>query len=780
MLELSLRNLMQTSVARSSVYESRVNSLSSIALGWIALVVVAALAILSQRPPKAKDTTAPATEFSAARAMQQVGRMTKAPHPLGTVAHDETRDAVVAALREMQVEPQLETHVGISAGGSYVAAGRITNIIARVPGTSNSGAILITAHYDSVERAPGAGDDAGGVATALETLRAVTAGPRLKNDLVLLITDGEEAGLLGAEAAAVHDAWLRDAGLMLDFEGRGDQGQSFMFETSAGNRRLIEEMARTVAYPAASSLTYAVYKKMPNDTDFSVFRELGIPGLNFAWGGHVEAYHSRLDTAANLSLDSLQHDGSYALALVEHFGNQDLSEHKLQGKQDAVYFNLFGHQLVHYPERWAMPLQILALLLVIGAAAFAVAQGQVRLVAVLSGLLASLLLVVLATAASAAAFWLIQTTVGKHLPFGDVPANYLFLMTLVLVATAVAVAFTAVLRKRVAVLPLAPGGALLVALLGMVVAKMIPGGSYLLLWPLLAAVPALWCGERAALRWLAPVVALLFFAPLIQTLFVFLFLSMPTAIASGVLVGLVTVLSMPLWMRLTARPSGTSGVLIAAAVVCLVMGVVIARPSVAHPHPDTLSLGQDADSGKAVWYSLDEAPDAWTKNYLTGTPSRGAIPEFIGGFKQVMLWHPAPALPLPAPVAEVSGDNTAGVRTIHLTLQSPRKAPAMRLVFEKEVRVTGVTIENEPVPTSVWAKGSRKASAPIFDLYAFGGEPVQVTLQVQGDPGCRVWLSDRSYGLGEVPGDPAASRPADRMAWYGSDMVVITRALQLC
>ena len=56
------------------------------------------------------------------------------------------------------------------------------------------------AHYDSVPCSPGASDDGMGTATVIETARAIAAGAPLRRTVVIVLTDGEEAGLLGAEA----------------------------------------------------------------------------------------------------------------------------------------------------------------------------------------------------------------------------------------------------------------------------------------------------------------------------------------------------------------------------------------------------------------------------------------------------------------------------------------------------------------------------------------------------------------------------------------------------
>ena len=132
-----------------------------------------------------------------------------------------------------------------------VAARDVQNIVARWRGTGPEGkkALLLSAHYDSVERGPGAGDDASGVAAILESLRALKAGPPPERDVIILINDGEEAGMLGADVFAAEHRWAGDVGAVLNFDARGNSGPSFMFETSDDNGWLIEQMVRTLAPP---------------------------------------------------------------------------------------------------------------------------------------------------------------------------------------------------------------------------------------------------------------------------------------------------------------------------------------------------------------------------------------------------------------------------------------------------------------------------------------------------------------------------------------------------
>ena len=69
---------------------------------------------------------------------------------------------------------------------------------------------------------------------------------------------------------------------------------------------------------------FEIYQQLPNDTDFSIFKRAGLPGLNFAFIEGAVIYHTRLDDLEHFDLDTLQQEGSLALALTRHFGEMDL------------------------------------------------------------------------------------------------------------------------------------------------------------------------------------------------------------------------------------------------------------------------------------------------------------------------------------------------------------------------------------------------------------------------------------------------------------------------
>src|SRR6185503_12918854 len=194
-------------------------------------------------------------------------------------------------------------------------------------------------------------------------------------------------------AAFVRDNPLAHrVAMILNFEARGTSGRSYMFETGPGNMDAVRVLATVPDVSAASTFT-AVYKALPNDTDLSELAALGKPALNFAFADRVRNYHSPNDDVAHLDPRSLQHQGDMALALARRFAAGPLPR-PVTG--DAVFFDFPGLGLVVYPESWALPLAIVALLLVVCMGVFGPGEPREKLRGIGIALVATLVGAVLA------------------------------------------------------------------------------------------------------------------------------------------------------------------------------------------------------------------------------------------------------------------------------------------------------------------------------------------------------------------------------------------------
>ena len=276
----------------------------------VLLVVAAWFSSSFRTAPAPVPASAPDSVFSSARAMTHLVRIASDAHPPGSPAHGRVREYLLEQLRGLGHEPTVQTTTSFTGGGFAPRAATIRNVVARIPGSDPGGrAVLVTAHYDSREIARGAGDDGSGVITILEGLRALGERGQLGNDLIVLLTDAEEVGLLGARAFVDEHPWMDDVALVVSIEMRGGGGPSMMFETGAENGWVIEALRQADPYPSANSVGYEIYQRMPNDTDFSPFKEAGTQGLNFAGLGRAHVYHQVYDTPENFDERTLQHHG---------------------------------------------------------------------------------------------------------------------------------------------------------------------------------------------------------------------------------------------------------------------------------------------------------------------------------------------------------------------------------------------------------------------------------------------------------------------------------------
>jgi hypothetical protein len=316
----------------------------------IALMAGSWIAWLDQALPESAPVGTAATQFSGERAFADVNFLSAVPHPIGSVANANVRDAIVGRMLRIGLEPEIRPGVGVQQpkwAPDVLVAGRVENVVGILRGRDPTlPALALMAHYDSVPGSPGAADDLLGVAAALETVRAIKARGVPQRDIIVLMTDGEEAGLLGANHFFRRDPLAKRIGLVMNLEARGSSGRVQMFQTSPNNGGLIRVYQQTTPRPASSSLAVMIYEKMPNDTDLTESLRAGIPGMNYAIIGGQFDYHSPTSTSANLARGSLQEMGAQALAVA---GELAFARTLPAPEPSPVYANLFGDVLVAYP-----------------------------------------------------------------------------------------------------------------------------------------------------------------------------------------------------------------------------------------------------------------------------------------------------------------------------------------------------------------------------------------------------------------------------------------------
>lgn len=746
---------------------NRMLEMAASLLAWFFIISLGTLALLKLRPPEPAAATTPAGQFSAERALAHVRAIAIEPHPVGSNANDGVRKYLLEQLSALGLNPQVIEGIGIRNRRGVVIA-RTHDVVGRLPGTANSAAIMLVAHYDSVFSGPGAADDGASVAAILEAVRALRAGPALKNDLIVLFTDGEEMGLLGADAFASENPWIKDVGLLLNFEARGDRGPSLIFETSPGNSVLIQEAARFAPHPMGSSLFYSLYKLLPNDTDFTVFRQHKIPGLNFAFGENLEAYHTQLDTPENLSLASLQHQGSYALSLTAQFGQMSLKN--LKTSQDDIFFNWLGGSMMTYSQSWVLPGELLATVLLICIIALNVRRSKVKFTRIMLSLPAPMAILFSIPAAMAAAQWLISRILAGHMIASDSSANSWLLAGLVLLGICTGGFLFAVFRKRYSLLEISLSGLILLDILSWAVALLLPAGSYLLFWPLLLAtlgLLAITLGnnvERSGMQCLAGLasvaVSVVIFAPVIYLLYVFLTLQLITVAAIGLLIGLFFTVAVPHLNIALPRGGWHLLFLLACALAAVGVGASSSHYSAQHPRRDSVLYSMNTDIHRAAWISYDKSLDPWATQFFSGNAESRPMPDYLSGWQGQVLSASASPIDLPPPIAEIKADENDGdTHKIKINVRSQRNASLLRMAFAPDVQLISIKIGERKISPV-------QPSSPM-NIYLLGMDANGADLElVAKAPGkISFWLTDQSPGLpmktGPRPNDVIAGGPSD-------------------
>jgi len=263
--------------------------------------------------------------------------------PIGSEANARARAYITDQLRLSGFEVRVQETD--SRRPSIGRAAHVANIIAVHQG-SRGEAIGILCHYDSVAAGPGAADDALGVAAALEAARVLASRSNPTWTVIILVTDGEEWGLMGAAALVTDRDLMRRLSAYINVDSIGAAGPPMLFEAGPGNDWLLGVWRRSAPHPRGGSFAGEIYRRLPNDTDFSVLKLHEIPGLNFAAVGDGYAYHTSRDTPERLSNDTLRQTGEQIVTLVSALDGVDITQ---RSSTERTFFDIARSAVAYGP-----------------------------------------------------------------------------------------------------------------------------------------------------------------------------------------------------------------------------------------------------------------------------------------------------------------------------------------------------------------------------------------------------------------------------------------------
>ncbi len=774
----------------------------AVAAGVLVVGLAVWVAVAELGAPGVPGSAGPG-QFSSAKAMADVRAIAEVPRPIGSAAEVRTRAYIVGQLRALGLSQTVQTTtvVGGFDPDNHVAA-RVTNIVARLPGTANTGAIAFNAHYDSVASAPGASDCASCVAAVLETARALRAGPPLRNDVLFVFTDGEENQDIGAHAFATQNAAMRDVATVVNFDTSGSHGAVYLARTSANSADLVGRLVASAPHPRIFSFVPALMTLLVSNlrpgTDAEEYFDRGAGGVALYYSGGSTDYHTARDSIATISAASLQQDGSYAVALARDLGNRVAQR---RGGGEWVAFNVTPDTAVIYPAAVDTALALVAIALFV----FAAIVGRRRGAISARGLVGGVLLFPLLAIASGIVVGLLWAGAKAFVPDLNVPftgsyQNTLYFLGLTAAGAAVFMLLAQPLLTRTRPANIALGALGFGGALSLILSLALPGSAYLFLWPVLVALAfQAWAlAGRPTGPWHAAgaialplAVALVLIVPVLGILV--LALGTRFELSSGIpfigfLIGMFVAGAVGLFIPyLRPRADGNPRrerlnrwLLPGLAALCSLALLTVATARLgfdsSHPRPDTINYQLNADTGQASWLTRDANLDGYTQQFFA-TGRHAAQFEFFA-MSTVKGWGAvAPPVSLPAPsVKLLSRTEQDGKSVVRIQLTSRRRAPAIEATVSTGP-VTAASIDGQPFPL----KASDRRGELKFIYWALPPRGIPITLTVPTGSPIRLAVHDISYGLPNIPGRTYRPRPTDTMSGlaFASDATLVTHTVTL-
>lgn len=727
----------------------------AIALILIAITVFWSFYVLL--PSKISNIDAPNNAFSTDRALVQLKEISKAPHYLGNEAHAKVRDYIISELEKLELKTEVQIDYSMSQWGNL---SKPKNVLARIPGSNSGKALLLLSHYDSNPHSSiGASDAGSGVVTILEGIRAfLSTGKQPKNDIIILLTDGEELGLNGADIFVNKHPWAKDVGLVLNFEARGSGGPSYMLiETNQGNANLMKGFVEAnPEFPVANSLAYSIYKMLPNDTDLTRFRaDKDIDGFNFAFIDDHFDYHTALDTYERLDRSTLEHQGSYLMPLLTYFADADLTN--IKSTEDYIYFNVPLFKTVIYPFSWIIPMLIIALVLFIGLLVYGLKRKAITVSEIRKGY-GAFFIALLVSGGIGFGLWkliLIVYPQYNEMLHGFTYNGHTYIALFVCIALAICfyVYHKVYNVENTASLLVAPLSFWL--LICAIVAFKLQGASFFII-PVFFALLSLFFVIRQKkpnliLLALLGMPLLTIMAPLVKMFPVGLGLKI--LFVSCIFVVLIFSLLISVFGYFKHK-NRLSVVFIIASVWFLISAHTNSHFTQNTPKPNSLIYMLDTNSNTAVWATYDDVLDAWTEAYLTKTPDNADLlkqntigSKYKSGFTYTKK---APLKQLQKPVIDITHDTIVnGKRQIAICITSKRQAERIEVFSDTtnvfySATINGVSAYQNTNSEYVF---SERLNNRLFSYFVTDNEPLDLIITVPESQETSLQFYECTYDL---------------------------------
>jgi hypothetical protein len=741
------------------------------------------------KPSLPKEESSLKTDFSTQNALEHVKKISLKQHYVGSEEHKIVQNYIVEELNKMGLETEIQTQTAVNE--KWVAATTAQNIIAKIKGSENGKALMLLSHYDSSTHSSlGASDAGSGVATILEGVRAFLSKNKTpKNDIIILLSDAEELGLLGAQAFVNQHPWIKNIGLVLNFEARGSGGPSYMLmETNGKNSKLLSEfLAAKSNFPATNSLMYGVYKKLPNDTDLTVFRQnANINGLNFAFIGDHFDYHTAQDSYERLDRETLLHQADYLTSSLNYFAFSDLEN--LDSNEDFVYLNFPFLKLLTYPFSWATPLLIIAIVLFLILIFFGFSSNKISLKKILKGFVPFLISLILCSSISFG-LWKLLLVIHPHyndILHGFTYNGYTYIIAFVFLNISILLKTYKYFSKEEKVVNLLIAPIFVWLIINFLISIYLKGASFFII-PVFCALFVLAIAifmnvEERSKRVLFTIISIptiYIFAPMIKMFPVAL--GLKNLFISGLLIALVFGL-----MLFTFHQKKATWMLKLSLLLTIIFfgfATFNSGFSIDNKKPNSIVYIQNSDTKTAYFGTYNTTLDRYTKQIFDETSAKGGIKnaETKSKYNTYFKYHKKTDYKnIPSSNISIDFDTIIGrKRLLELLITPNRKVNKFEFMTNNKL-----TLHQFKVNDAVVNNGKKYVvEKGTFLIYYMANSDEEVTLSfsINKDEKLDLILNEVSYDLLKNPNFSIHPRSAEMMPmpFVTNDAIIISKKLKI-
>ncbi|KAL0232490.1 hypothetical protein PCE1_002831 [Barthelona sp. PCE] len=274
------------------------------------------------------------------------------PHVAGSHAFNRTFAYLVDFYETVQDKHPDRIDIDVaSSGGTWNFHNReityqdVRNLAVRVKGVDvedTSKSVLVNAHIDSVDYSYGTADDGVGV-VAMMTMVEKIISKSYPFDVILLSNQGEEYGLLGAEAFVRANRWKDDVAVVINLEACGSDSRQNLFRIVGPEGTMLKHW-KTFNRAAGASIMSDFYDRglLPSGTDVAVWGDYYSAYDMVMFPRYGFSYHTKADNTENMWEGAIWAAEQQSISILDAITVEDLTKMKQSHatSEKSVFFGL--------------------------------------------------------------------------------------------------------------------------------------------------------------------------------------------------------------------------------------------------------------------------------------------------------------------------------------------------------------------------------------------------------------------------------------------------------